>query len=736
MDTSNLWEFINYKPIWDEDPQFLVDQIIKEAGEYLDPGKLDKIQKAYEFAKKAHAWILRQSWEHYIVHPVQATLFLLKIKPDLATIQACLLHDVIEDTPFTYNDIKAAFGMDVANLCTGLEKVSKVKYHGEERQVETLKKMFLAMWKDLRVIFIKLADRIHNIQTLEYHPKAEKRKRIAEETLMIYAPIAQRLWLWIFQGYLENGSFKILQKKDFTRIFTYLRKKYWDSNGYIESGKEQLDGILGKYNIEFECKGRIKSPYRIYSKLQKYNTQEISKVLDVLAYRVITKDVGDCYNILWYIHAQYTPIIKKIKDYIALPKSNGYMSLHTTILWMFDFPVEIQIRTKEMDEIAEYGIAAHYAYSEHWKSVAVSNPQAQWIKKLHDLVKNYNEEFDEGSDFKNILNLEVLEKNIFVYSPTGDIVELPSWWTVLDYAFKIHTDLGLMFRHAMVNERIVPIDYILKTWEIVHIERYKNRYSATKSWLDILHIPSSKAKLTRFLRQKERKSLIDRWFNLLNEELEKLNLPTLFSKNDSFHKEYKEEELENIYVHIATQEQFAYKYIKNVYEEHFKSIYLENLHEQHLRAKIPVVPKAKAIIDIDKHLSYNVCPECKPQPGDKIIAKVGKTGIKIHAISCKALEVISYDKLLEAHWDGEKENTYFYKLKLKLLDQPWILLSILNAINELNINLKQISLGQEEDGFREVNIDVELTTPSKIQYVIKELKNKNNLVKITSIQIY
>lgn len=424
MDISEIQQFHEYKTLFDEDPISLVEDILKEAW-YLTKSDKKKVIKAYEVARDAHAWVKRLSWEPYIIHPVRVLEFLMLIKPDVASMQATLLHDVIEDTPMTYEDILEIFGEEVADLCEWLVKVSKVRFTWEVRQLETLKKTFLAMAKDLRVIFIKLADRIHNIQTLHYHPKKEKVYRIANETLKVYVPIAKRLGLYVYQGYLENGAFKNRDPKEYKRIYDYVVKKYGDVDSYKNNWIDRLKYLSEEENIPYlDVKWRLKSPYRIHKKLQKYQSKDISKIMDILAFRVLTKDVGDCYNMLWLIHKHYTPIFAKMKDYIALPKPNGYRSLHTTILGMYDFPVEIQVRTEEMEQVAEYGVAAHFAYAEAGNATSVSEKQADWIHKLKDIVQQF-QDADDKDGFKQHLNVEILEKNIFVYTPKGDIIELP-----------------------------------------------------------------------------------------------------------------------------------------------------------------------------------------------------------------------------------------------------------------------------------------------------------------------
>ena len=441
-DIRTFESFFDYQPTFNEDPVEILEGILSKAKKYLVPAEIEAIRNAYIFARDAHKGIIRKSGEPYIIHPLKAAEFLMEIKPDAVSIQACILHDVIEDTEYTYADIEQLFGKEIADICEGLVKVSNVKYKGEERSLETIKKTFLAMARDLRVIFIKLVDRIHNIQTLQYLPVEEKKQRIADETLKIYAPVAKRLGLYGYQLYLENGAFKMLDPERFEEIMEYIRKYFGSGEKFIDKGVKSLTSILRKEGLSnFTVQGRIKSPFRIFEKMEKkYHTEDVSMIMDLLAFRVVTDTVSDCYMILGIIHKYYTPLIKKIKDYIAIPKFNGYKSIHTTILGMFRFPIEIQIRTQAMNEIAEHGVAAHYAYAEHNRSVKSPSRQNEWIKRLQTIVSEYTVSANKEK-FKDALNIEILDKAIFVYTPKGDIKELPSGSSVLDFAFSVHSEI-------------------------------------------------------------------------------------------------------------------------------------------------------------------------------------------------------------------------------------------------------------------------------------------------------
>lgn len=728
MDIRQLNEFFEYKPVLDRDPQFIVDEIVFLASKYLSPDKLKEIQKAYEFAKDAHGWSTRLSGELYIIHPLRSTQFLMQIKPDLYSIQSCILHDVIEDTPITYDQIKKEFWDEVANICEGLVKVSKIKYKWEDRQLETLKKTFLAMAQDLRVIFIKLADRIHNIQTLHYHPTAEKRYKIAEETLKIYVPIAKRLGLYYYQLYLENWSFRVLDPLEFDRILVYLKKYLGEWEKYTEKWIKSIKSMLIKeWVTNFEVKWRIKSPYRVYEKLQKkYQTNDLSSVMDFIGYRVITKSVGDCYMVLGIIHKNYTPLIKKIKDYIAVPKFNWYKSIHTTVLWMFRFPVEIQIRTYEMDDIAEFGVAAHFAYSEQNESISVSQQQSQWIKKLKSIVDAYKTS-DEKESFKNELNIEVLQKSIFIYTPQWDVVELPSWATVLDFAFSIHSEIGLKFKNALVNREIKPISYIPKNGDVIHINIFRNKYSANKHRLEFLRTPTAKTQLLRFIRLQEKRERLNVSIQWLNRALKSIGLPIYKSEKDQINKIIDENELEKRLLLVFEKKDTYHNIIKFAYPSFFIS---NKIKPVSIKVEKPNFLDSQIIVDNNTFLNCTFCPECKPKTEDKVIAKSSKFGLKIHKMDCKALKTISFDNLLEAHWNGQENNEYKFVLKIKILNKYIWMLDIMSVFSELKFSISELRTRNSENWMEILDIESLVLNPAKIWFLLKDLKKYTGSIDI------
>jgi guanosine-3',5'-bis(diphosphate) 3'-pyrophosphohydrolase len=406
--------------------QWLDESVVKE-----------QILQAYEFACEAHKADIRLSWEPYISHPVAATEILLSLSPDISTLQACFLHDVIEDTDFTYEDIDEIFWQDVADLCNGLSKLEKVKYRGEERAIWSLRKMFIAMADDIRVIFIKLADRQHNMQTLMNHPKPDKRERIALETLNIYAPIAWRLGLYGMKNDLEEECFKVLHTQDYKQLLKDMEELAGIRKEFQNSAVLEIQKLLQWLDIAHNVDFRVKSPYSIYKKMQRKWIEHPRDLYDIYGIRVVVPSVADCYRVLWEIHSHWHTLPYRFKDYIALPKPNGYQSLHTTIVGFLKKytkqPTELQIRTQEMHKRAEIGVAAHFEYKESWSKIAT---EIDWVSDLKDAANHV-----WNNDLINSLKIDTFKNRIFVFTPNWDLINLPTGSTPVDFAYHVHTDL-------------------------------------------------------------------------------------------------------------------------------------------------------------------------------------------------------------------------------------------------------------------------------------------------------
>ena len=450
------------------------------------------IQLAFEFAQKAHADQKRKNGEPYIQHSLHTAFVLTQIKADLETVVAGLLHDIPEDTEYTLADIEKNFGEEVADLVEGITKLSKIKYRGIERYSESLRKMFLAMAKDLRVILIKFADRLHNLRTLESLP-LEKRLRIAKETLEIYAPIAGLLGVFRLKWQLEDICFKHLYPEEYKKLeYKYKVEKKYEHNQYIQKTKNILGAKLKETKIPFQITSRFKHLYGIYLKMQKKD-RKFAEIYDVFAMRVVVPSIADCYKTLGIIHSLWRPNPSRFKDYIAVPKPNGYRALHTTVYGLESKSCEFQIRTKEMDEQAKFGIAAHWYYKAKG-SVSINQPG--WVKEVLKIQKDT----EDTLDFIKQIKFDVFHDRIFVFTPKGDVFDLPKGSTPIDFAYYVHSDIGNQAVGAMVNDKIATLDQGLKNGDLVEIIREKKRKGPSRDWLKIVKTATARNKIKQNLR--------------------------------------------------------------------------------------------------------------------------------------------------------------------------------------------------------------------------------------------
>lgn len=455
-----------------------IDRVIKKAQEIKPDIDTSAIRKAYEFAEKAHRGQIRKSGEPYIEHPLHTAFNLVQIKADLSTIMAGILHDVPEDTNYTIEDIRSNFGDDVANLIEGITKLGKIKYRGIERYRENLRKMFLAMVDDIRIIYIKFCDRLHNLRTLDSLPE-NKQQRIAGETLEIYAPIAGLLGIWRLKWQMEDICFKYLYPKEYKQLeYKYEIEKKSERNQFFQKVKNVLEEKLKEAKIEHEISARFKHLYSIWQKMQRKD-RKFDEIYDVFALRVIVNNIEDCYKVLGIIHTIWKPVAHRFKDYIAIPKPNGYRSLHTTIIGPENKATEFQIKTKEMHEESLYGLQAHWNY----KNIDIkSYNKPNWIKEILEIQKeNKNTE-----DFVQEIKSNIFQDRIFVFSPKGDVIELPEKSTPIDFAYAIHTDIGNKATQIRINEKIAGFDTELKNGDLVEVIIDKNRKGPNSEWLDFV----------------------------------------------------------------------------------------------------------------------------------------------------------------------------------------------------------------------------------------------------------
>ena len=632
-----------------------VEGIVSKVLKYMNNLNADFIRseifKAYEYAKDAHHPDLRMSWEPYIIHPVEAVEILLSLKPDLYTIQACFLHDVIEDTPKTRDDIFEEFWEEVAFLCEWMEKLSKVKYRWEERTIWSLRKMLIAMAEDLRVIFIKLADRLHNMRTLEHQPKKEKRERIALETLNIYAPIADRLALFQLKNALDEECFKNLEPKKYKKIKKELDGISENIEHFSSNAKENIEKLLDWKVDNYEIDVRVKSVYSIYKKLTKKWLTSILDLYDLFWMRIIVESEADCYRVLWLIHWKWTPLPRRFKDYIALPKPNGYKSLHTTIMWLLKSerkqPTEIQIKTYKMKEYSDLWVAAHFEYKEKWSRIAT---EIDWVNELKEIV---NSVWD--SDFVWSMKVDVFKDRIFVFTPKWDFINLPAWSTAIDFAYYVHSDLWDHISLAKVNESVYPLDKELHNWDVVEVIIDKNK-KPNPLWISFVKTVKAKNRIKGYLKKEDKELHRERWKEIMNKYLEKAWLG-VFDKDYSILKSLdwvvnsKEKRLlilEQIWNFSINPSAIIKKILKdrNLLNDSKQDLEKDELDSEEKKTSRKTLSE-KIIIWWEYDLPYRLWACCKKIIGKDIVAHINnKWKIIVHSRDCEVLDGVNKERLL------------------------------------------------------------------------------------------
>ncbi len=674
-----------------------IDKLIKEVCLYLNefsPEYVEnEIKKAYLFAREAHHWVMRLSWDPYINHPVEATQILLTLKPDLYTIQACILHDVIEDTPKTYDDILKTFWEEVAWICAWMEKLSKVRYSWEERTIWSLRKMFVAMSEDIRVIFVKLSDRLHNMKTLKHHPKKEKQERIALETLNIYAPIADRLGLHKFKNELDEECFKILYPQDYKRIKKELNDSRETMISFRKNAKLEIDNILKPTWINYQVDFRVKSIYSIYNKLKRKWLTKVNDLYDLYWIKILVDDIQDCYKVLWLIHSVWAPLPKRFKDYIALPKPNWYKSLHTTVIWLLrnhrQQPTEIQIKTFDMEVRSSIWIAAHFEYKEKWSRIATD---IDWVKELKELTQSmWNNEFMDS------LKIDLFRDRIFVLTPKWDNINLPAGSTPIDFAYEIHTDLWNHIVIAKINGQPSPLDKELKNWDIVEIITDKNK-RPNPFYISFVKTAKAKNCIRSFLRNEDKELHIERWREILNNLLEKAwldkldkDLTVLKTIDDrNFSVEERIDLLEQIW-NFSTNPSAIVKKIFKTKKIQYKPKTTKEKDNIELIPSKSEKKEKQIIIGWEKDIPYKVWICCEYKLSDKIVAYINwKWVITIHNRDCKTLTRLSKDRFLSAYFEWDELNNIIFDINFIFENKIWVLKNLSDILFDMNINTLEI----------------------------------------------
>lgn len=713
---------------------------IKANGNNVD---IDLVKKAYDLAFEAHKEQKRESGEPYITHPISVAMILADMGMDTNTIVAGLLHDVIEDTDYTYEDISNIFNVEVANLVDGVTKLGKIKYKSkEEQQADNVRKMLLAMAKDIRVIIIKLADRLHNMRTLKYM-KPEKQKKKAQETLDIFAPLAHRLGISKIKWELEDLCLRYIHPEEYYDLVNMIAEKRVEREKFISRIIKELKENLDKANIDSDIEGRPKHFYSIYRKMVNKH-KSIEQIFDLTAIRILVNTVKDCYAVLGIVHTIYKPIPGRFKDYIAMPKPNMYQSLHTTVIGSEGKTFEIQIRTFEMHRTAEYGIAAHWKYKSgingtDSKDMTFEN-KLTWLRDILEWQK----EAVDATEFMEGFKLDLFSDEIFVFTPKGVVINLPVGATPLDFAYKIHTDIGNKCVGAKVNGKIVTLDYKLKTGEIVEILTSSSSRGPNIDWLNIANSNQARSKIKQWLRKARREENLERGKEMLDKECKKQSLVfSDLSKGplyDKLLKRYHLNNVEEIYVAIGEGELLSSTVISKLKENIVKQVAEEelnkNIEEQIAKTERQIKKKQNYGVTVKglNNIMVRFARCCNPVPGDDIAGYITKgRGVSVHRKDCsnfKAIVEKQEEKVVDVSWGTEKGAAYVAELEVKAEDRMCLLSDVMLVITDSNFRLLSLNAKSGRNGVANINIQVKIDNIEQLKELMKKIRRLQGILDV------
>ena len=719
-----------------------IQELVEKIKKYAKDADVSLVEKAYYFGKKAHDGQFRKSGEPYFIHPVAVANILCDMELDIETIIAGLLHDVVEDTEYTYEDIEKEFSKQIADLVDGVTKLGQIKYQSkEETQAENLRKMFLAMAKDIRVILIKLADRLHNMRTLKYMPP-EKAKSKAKETLEIYGGIANRLGISMIKWELEDLALRYIDPEGYYDLVERIAKKRSQREAYIENVLNILNKSFEDVSIKCNVYGRPKHFYSIYKKMQNKH-KNLQDIYDLMAVRIIVDTVKDCYAVLGMIHTLWTPMPGRFKDYIAMPKPNMYQSLHTTVVGPDGEPLEIQIRTKEMHTIAEYGIAAHWKYKEGNNSQKQSNieDKLKWLRQMMEWEKDLK----DPQEFMDALKEDVFSSQVYVFTPKGDVVELPAESTPIDFAYRVHTNVGNKCVGAKIDGRIVTLDYKLQNGNIVEILTSSNSNGPSRDWINIVKTPNAKSRIRQWFKKERREENIQRGTEILEKEFKKYNIalkdPNIEKYMQQMTKKFNQPTLEDLIATIGyggIMPTHIVPKIRDLYEKEVKKIQKEakeevNDIEKHNISDAEYKQKRKknnsqgiVVKGLDNILiRFAKC--CNPLPGDDIIGYVTKgRGVAIHRADCPNATSngdFFQNRLVDVAWSNSEASKFEAEIQIKTVDRRGIINDITHIVAMDKVSLNGISARKGKDSIISVNLLVEVNNIDALNTLMKKIKS-------------
>lgn len=716
----------------------LIEELIEKASKYLPSEDVQFIERAYQFAKMAHEGQYRKSGEAFIYHPVEVTGILVNLEMDAVTLAAAFLHDVIEDTEVTIDQLKQEFGQEVTLLVEGVTKLKKIKYKSqEEQQAENHRKMFVAMAKDLRVILIKLADRLHNMRTLKYQPE-DKQKSKAEETMEIFAPLAHRLGISTIKWELEDIALRYLNPQQYYRIVQMMKQKRAEREQHLGAVKELIKEKIDELGIAAEISGRPKHLYSIYRKMQNQK-KEFNEIYDLMAIRIIVKDIRDCYAVLGIIHTCWKPMPGRFKDYIAMPKANMYQSLHTTVISSKGEPLEVQIRTEEMHRTAEYGIAAHWAYKEgndlgQNTSILRFEDKLTWFREILESQQDAS----DAQEFMESLKLDLFSDLVFVFTPKGDVFELPAGSGPIDFAYRIHTEVGNRCVGAKVNGRIVTLDHVLNTGDIVEVLTSKHSYGPSRDWVKIAKSAHAKSKIKQFFKKEKREESIEKGKELIEIEIKKqgFELKSVLAEENVLNvvKKFNFAGEEDMFAAVGyggiTASQITTRLLdKFRKEKKEEALQIPEVKPTSKRKKLDRGVKVKGIDNL--LIRFSKC--CNPVPGDEIVGFVTRgRGVSIHRSSCPNIQLEDAEtRLLPVEWEGDAPQNYSVDIEITAMDRRGLLNEVLQAVTETKTNILAVSGRTDKNGLAFISMTVSIQNVEHLHKVVEKIKR---LKEIFSVQ--
>jgi len=699
------------------------NDVLERLTSYQPNADIELLKKAYVFSAKVHLGQVRLSGEPYLNHPLEVAGILTQLKLDVASVATGLLHDTVEDTLTTPKEIQENFGEEIAQLVDGLTKISRMSLRSsEEHQAENFRKMILAMVKDIRVILIKLADRLHNMRTLQYQ-SPEKQMEIAQETLDIYAPLAHRLGIEWLKSELEDLAFQYLHPEIYDEIRRKIAKKEKERARYIDEVKRTLMKKLYENHIEGEVTGRLKQIHSIYLKMKEQNI-DFDQVYDITAFRVIVNSIKACYDVLGIIHSIWKPIPGKFKDYIGLPKDNMYQSLHTTVIGPYGERIEIQIRTHEMHKIAEEGIAAHWKYKEGKLVEEAEDKRFTWLRQLLE----WQRDLKDNQEFIESLKVDLFPNEVYIFTPKGEVRQFPIGSTPVDFAYSIHSDIGNHCVGAKVNGKIVPLRYELRSGDTIEILTSPNQ-KPSKDWLKLVKTSRAKTKIRQWFTVEEREKSINLGKDILEKELRKYDLQqTKLIKSGELAKvanEFSFQGVEDLIAAVGygkvTANQIIGKILPQEKLEQQKEE-LEGGRIKHLIQKITRGPKDALLIRGIDNVMVRYAGCCNPVPGDKVVGFITRgRGVTIHTADCQNAIDDDPHRKVEVEWDSKKEYIYPVRIRIYSDDKKGLLAEISNSISSNGANIKNARVDTTEDKNAVCTFEVEIRDLNHLNKVIRAL---------------